>query len=150
MNDEHYATPNADLKPQSTDMSDLLAPLLSTKPWVRLCSVMGFIFAVLTIFAAIGMFAMGNSIPGMPMGGGVLGVIYLLLGLLYFMPSFYLHKYASAIALADSTNSSTDIALALGYQKSFWKFAGIVTLIMLVLMVLGIGSAIMIPMMMAG
>jgi len=146
MNDEHYATPSADLKPQSTDTSELLEPLLSTKPWVRLCSIMGFISTVVMGLLGIGIMAAGTSIPGVPFGSFI-GVFYILLAILYLMPSLYLFKYASAIALAESSQSTTDIAGALKHQKSFWKFAGIMTLIMLIFMVLGIVAAIAIPMM---
>jgi len=149
MNDQHYATPNADLKPQSTDLSELLTPLLSTKPWVRLCSIVGFVFGVLSILGGIGIMAAGSGVgsiaPGVPMGA--LGAIYLIFGALYFVPSVYLFKYASAISLAESSNSMVDVAEALKYQKSFWKFAGIMVLIMIVLFVLGMGAAIIIPMM---
>lgn len=149
MNDQHYATPNADLKPQLTDISDLLSPLLSTKPWVRLCSIVGFIFGALSIFGGVGLIAAGSASSsslgmGMPMGG--LGAIYLIFGALYFIPSVFLFKYASAISLAESSNSMVDVTDALKYQKSFWKFAGIVVLLMIVLFVLGIGAAIIIPM----
>lgn len=147
MNDQHYATPNADLTPDSTDTSDLMAPLLLTKPWVRLCSIMGFVSTVFIILAGIGLMAGGAATAGIPFGAGV-GVAYMLMGLLYFMPSLFLFRYASAIALAQQSGSSNDIAMALGHQKSFWKFAGIVMLVMIVVMFIGIGAAIVVPLMM--
>jgi len=151
MNDQHYATPSADLKPQSTDLSELLTPLLSTKPWVRLCSIVGFVFGVIMILSGIGLMAAGSAVGSssvaMPVPMGALGAIYLIFGALYFIPSVFLFKYASAIALAESSNSMLDVAEALKYQKSFWKFAGIMVLIMTILFVLGIGAAIVIPMM---
>jgi len=147
MSDQHYATPNADLTPDATNTSGLMAPLLLTKPWVRLCSVLGFVSTVFIVLAGIGLMAGGAATAGIPYGTGV-GVAYMLMGLLYFMPSLFLFKYASAIALAQQSGSSTDIAVALGHQKSFWKFAGVVALVMIVLMFLGVGAAIVVPLMM--
>ena len=147
MNDQHYATPNADLKPDSAGTSDIIAPLVLTKPWVRLCSIMGFISTIFIFLAGIGLMAGGAASAGIPFGTGV-GVVYMLMGLLYFMPSLFLFRYASAIALAQDSNSSSDIVAALGHQKSFWKFVGIVMIVMLVVMVAGIGAAIIIPLMM--
>ena len=146
MNDQHYATPNADLKPESTDISELIEPLIATKAWVRLCSIMGFISTFLIILGGLGLMVGGSAIPNMPLGAG-LGFFYLVMGALYFMPSWYLHKYAGAISQAQASQSSTDVLTALKYQKSFWKFAGILVLIMLVIMVVGIGAAIVIPVM---
>jgi len=146
MNDQHYATPNADLNPDSTDVSELIEPLVATKVWVRLCSIMGFIFTFFIVIAGLGLMVGGSAIPNMPLGAG-LGVIYLVMGVLYFMPSLYLHKYAGAITQAQASQSSADVLAALKYQKSFWKFAGILVLLMLVFMLIGMGAAIMIPMM---
>jgi len=146
MNDQHYATPNADLNVDNNDVQHLLAPLLATKPWVRLCSIIGFIFSALTILGALGFMAGGEALAGVPYGAAI-GFFYLLFGILYFMPSLYLFKYASAIANAESSQSMVDVAEALRYQKSFWKFAGIVALVLTVVMVLGIVSAIVIPLM---
>ncbi len=146
MNDQHYAPPSANLQPESGNIMDLLTPLVATKGWVRLCSIMGFIFGVLMIIAGLGLMAGGAASAAIPFGIG-LGVAYMLMGLLYFVPSVYLFRYASAIALAQSSENMADITIALTHQKSFWKFAGIMTLIMLVFMVLGMVSAIVIPIM---
>jgi len=146
MNDQHYATPNADLKPESTEISELIEPLIATKIWVRLCSIMGFIFTFFIVIGGIGLLAGGSAIPNMPFGAGI-GVLYLVMGVLYFMPSLYLHKYAGAISQAQASQNSADVLAALKYQKSFWKFAGILVLLMLVFMLVGMGAAIMIPMM---
>lgn len=146
MNDQHYATPNADLKPDSTDVSELIEPLIATKIWVRLCSIMGFISTFFIVIAGFGLMVGGSAIPNMPLGAG-LGIVYIAMGLLYFMPSLYLHKYAGAISQAQASQSSADVLAALKYQKSFWKFAGVLVLIMFVFFILGIGAAIMIPMM---
>lgn len=153
MNDQTYAAPSADLNADSGGILDVLQPLSATKSWVRLCSVLGFISTFFVILMGI-IFMMGGSAmegpatAGMPVPIASLGIIYLVMGAFYFMPSLYLSKYASAISAAEASHSVSDISNAITYQKSFWKFVGIVALIMLVFMVLGIGAAVVIPMMM--
>ena len=147
MNDQHYATPNSDIQPNNTDVSGLLAPLENTKLWVRICSIVGFISTAFMVLAAIGIMAAGSQVTaGMPFGAGI-GILYLVLAAIYFFASWYLHKYAGAISQAQESQSMTDISNALNYQKSFWKLVGILALIMIVFMIIGMGAAIVIPMM---
>jgi hypothetical protein len=65
----------------------------------------------------------------------------------YFIPSLYLFKFSSALSRAQVSRSVQDVVHALKLQKSFWKFVGIVGLIMVIFMILGIASVIVIPMM---
>jgi len=152
MTDQHYATPIADLAADSGGISGVLQPLSATKPWVRLCSILGFISTFFIIIAGVGLMIgdsalNGEAAAGMPVPVGAVGIIYLIMGVIYFMPSLYLFKYASAISAAEASHSAADITEAMTYQKSFWKFVGIIALIMLILMLLGIASAVVIPMM---
>jgi len=154
MSDQHYAPPQADLSSSNIDISSLLEPLRATKGWVRLCSIIGFIGCGFTVLAALLVMVGGSTfqtaMAGQPGIGAGVGVAYLLFALLYFFPSLYLFKYASKIGNALESQNINDIADALEQQKSFWKFAGIVVLIMLIFFVLGVGSAILIPLMMMG
>lgn len=152
MTNEHYTAPSASLENTQVGARELLQPLLATKPWVRLCSIVGFVmtgFMVLAgIFMIIGMGAVATmggdpGMAGMGVGFGIFGgVLYMLLSLIYFFPSLFLHRYANSIAQADRTNSNSDIAKALEYQKSFWKFVGIMTLIFVSFFLLGMLLAI--------
>lgn len=149
MAQDTYAPPKSNLTPSSsTDIDELLPPLMETKPWVRLCSILGFIFTAFILLGALGILAAGSRVTGplASMGSGV-AVLYILMAVFYFVPSLYLFKYASAIATANETRNTNDITRALGTQKSFWKFVGIVAAISLILMVIGIVFAIALPMM---
>ncbi len=137
---------------QNLNENSLLEPLINTKLWVRICSIAGFVSSGFMVIAAVFLMFMGGAMTesgaGMPAGFGFgLGVVYLLIALLYLMPSLYLHKYAGAITTAQESNSIDDIKVALEYQKSFWKFVGILTLVMLVIAGIGIIAAVLIPMM---
>jgi hypothetical protein len=131
----------------------MLEALRKTKPWVRFLSILGFLGSAFMVLAGIGL-----AIFGMVAGGGAsdspmgpvamagIGLLYILLALLYIIPSRYLFRYASAIKRAlDSPSKTQPIEEALGYQKSFWKFCGILMLIMILLYIPLVIAAIAIP-----
>ena len=68
--------------------------------------------------------------------GIVGGVVYGALALVYLIPSVFLSRYASDIARLRSSLRVQDLEEALQSQKSFWKFIGIATIVMIVLYVL--------------
>lgn len=152
-----FATPQADVRDMSGGtglMTDsIVNSLRKTRPWVMLMAVLGIIGAVFMVIAAIPMFLMGmGSMPelaGAGLGGmGIgMGIVYLVIGVIYFMASLYLLRYASAIKRAVSSLATVDLEAALGQQASFWKLVGILTVISIVLMigvmVAGISGAIM-------
>jgi hypothetical protein len=109
--------------PVSLDM------LRKTKPWVRLVSIVMLIGAGLMLvfgILAIGMSATSNT----PLGAGQ---AFLMIGLsaIYIIPSYFLSQYASAIGKLNVTRRDSDLEAALRWQKSFWKFLGIFTLIII-------------------
>jgi hypothetical protein len=116
-----------------------IAALQGTKPWVRLCSVIGFIGAGFIFLAALAMFLGGAAVLAtdskqtMPFTGFsiVLGVVYLLMGVLYLFPSVKLWKYGSAIVQLLASGTYDDLVEALEQQRGFWKFVGVLVLVML-------------------
>ncbi len=146
MSEQHYAPPESDITGSSANLSHLLTPLLATKPWVRLCSILGFVGSAFMLIAAISIMSLGGRASqafGEMSGAATgIGIAYILLAILYIFPSLYLFKYASAIGRANQSQSVDDIAVALTQQKSFWKFAGIMALLMVIFMAIGIIMAI--------
>lgn len=124
----------------------VIQALAATKPWVRLCSIIGFIGAGLMIlfggFMLIGGGVMmaGGGDQGMPFAGFpiVMALFYIVLALFYLFPSIKLWKYGSHILALMSSNSAADLEAALDSQRSFWKFVGILVLVMIALYVIGI------------
>jgi uncharacterized membrane protein YhaH (DUF805 family) len=131
---------------------EMVGALRGTKGWVRLIGIMMFIGAAFMVIGALGMIfggrMMGGGAPGMP-GGALFGVgiMYLLMALLYIFPATYLVKYASAINRLIDDGSAESMESALEQQRKFWRFVGVLTLVMVVVMVVGIAAAIAIPMM---
>jgi hypothetical protein len=62
-----------------------------------------------------------------------MGLLYVVLAFLYIPPVLYLHRYASRIRDLVRENSFQNLELALGAQKSFWKYLGMFTVITLVI-----------------
>ncbi len=119
----------------------------ATQPWVRLVGISLRIFGVLAIIGGACMCLIG--VMGMAMGGGggggfgmgpfegglavALGLVYILFAFLYIVPSGFLLKYAASIRALSDSDSFDDLEDAVGFQKSFWKFIGIITVIYIVL-----------------
>jgi hypothetical protein len=123
--------------------------LAETRPWVRFMSIIVFIGAGFMVIAALAMFAFmsaGGAAANNPLAGVVGGsgaaLIYLALALLYVAPGVFLSRYASAIGRLAKDGSVSTLEDALQHQRSFWRYAGILTLVGLVLAVLVIILAI--------
>ena len=123
----------------------VIRALNGTRPWVRLCSILGFIGAGFMIIAGLIMIA-GGAIGGMsrsaPAGLGwfqtIGGIFYIVLSLMYLFPALKLWKYGTAILSLMSSQSAVDLERALEEQRGFWKFVGIMVVISMSMMVLGI------------
>ena len=124
--------------------------LNQTRPWARFMSVLAFVAAgfialmglvlILTGFAGgflapgtgkLG--ALGSAVRGIP-----LGLFYLVSAVLYIPPGLFLGRYASSIASLEANPSSEGLENALKQQKSFWRYAGILTLVGIILTVVAI------------
>jgi hypothetical protein len=106
--------------------------LRATKPWVRLISVIMFISVGLMFLGGLGMMFIPTSAGMRGAGiGPLVGIFYFVFGALYLVPAYFLHQYASFIE--DFLQGGGDSAMenALGSQKSFWRFVGILTLVII-------------------
>ena len=134
--------------------NNMIEAMRGTKPWVLLIGIVLIVSAVFMVMGTIGIFVAGTvglAQQG-PEAGAMLGmgVAYALMSVVYIMMGVYLFKYHSAIGRLLQSISVVDMEEALNSQRKFWKMAGVITAIMLVLMVLGIIAAIAIPFMQMG
>lgn len=116
--------------------------LNQTRPWARFLSIMVFIGAAFTLLGALtvmlvtmtgSLFDAGIGAFGLAAGEGfIIGLLYLAMGILYLPPGIFLSRYASAIKNLESTPTSLTLEQALKYQKSFWRYVGILTVIVLI------------------
>ncbi len=155
-----YAPPQSAVRDVSGGtglMTDsIIGSLRKTRPWTLLIAILGFVFSAFMVIAGVPMLLgggmMGSGMEGMEglevFGGGMmigLGVLYLVMGVIYFMASLYLLRYSGSIKRVVAGMQVSDLETALSQQASFWKLMGIMTLLTVVLsivmMVVGIGSA---------
>lgn len=122
----------------------MIEHLRATKPWVRLISVIMFISVGLMFLGGLLMLFMPST-PGMRgVGfGPFLAIFYFVFGVLYIFPAYFLHQYASSINDLVQGGGDTAMENALGSQKSFWRFVGILTLVIICIYVLVILLAIL-------
>jgi len=121
--------------------------LRATRPWTRFLSILGFIAAVLMILSGIAMLLGRNFWPMPPDAPALMltGTINVALSIFYLIPSVWLYRYSSAISRFLGGGGAIELGNALVYQKSFWKFVGILTLLSILLAVFGILAAIFMP-----
>jgi len=117
-----------------------LGYLKSTQPWVTFIAVMGFIGAAFMVLMSLFMLAGGALMPANPklpaMFFPVFGGFYLLLSIFFcLIPGILLMRCSSAISSIPGTGQAA-VESALSRQKSFWKYAGIFTIVILVFDVL--------------
>ena len=125
----------------------IMNSLRATKPWTRLLSILGFIGTGFTILIGLGIMVGRNFIPISPKAPPLafLGIFYILTSVLYLVPSIWLSRYSSAIDSFLKGGDSVQLGNAMAYQKSFWKFVGILVLVSVAIAILGIIAAILIP-----
>jgi len=113
-----------------TGLSLLIQPLARTQPWVRFLAIMGFVAAAFMLL--IGVFA---GLAGLATGRVqtfAFMLVYPIFAVVYVFPSLYLLRYADGIRSFVATGQDQDLAGALDAQRSFWKFAGIFTIVSII------------------
>ena len=140
MSDNPYKTPEAVSVSSEHEGADpklerSVSMLRQTKPWVRFISVVMFLGSFMMVAGGLMMVVAGLAGAGGLAGGlGVgLGGFYFVLSLIYIAPAVFLWRYANRIGIFVSDGSTGALASALEAQKSFWKFVGIMMLIIIAL-----------------
>ena len=112
--------------------SDVIRVLGATKSWVRFIAILGFLVTALILISAIVMFVMTRSASGFSLlAPGVLGGIYLVMGVIYFVAAFKLNQYASRINDMLHQPSQVNLVAALDAQRGFWKYLGILAILVI-------------------
>lgn len=107
--------------------------------WAKFLAIVGFV--MLGLMVILGLFA-GSMMSAFGGDSGLSGtfftMFYIAFALLYFFPCLYLIKFASNMKEALQFQSREQLELAFENLKSFFKFLGILTIIILSLYALGI------------
>lgn len=120
----------------------ILGFLKETSTWTYILSIIGFIGIGLMILAGIifsitmgGMLG-GNPYESLGIDISYFGMIYILLGLIYFLPVLYLFNFSRKMKRALSLNTNEDLTAAFSNLKSHYKFLGVFTIVIISLYVL--------------
>lgn len=132
----------------------MLDSLRRTRPWVIFLAILGFILTAFMILGGIWMFAAFSLIDAMPaqqplprvfgptLGFGIGAAEIVAAVFMYLLPGIILFRYGSAIGRMAPGNIQVAVEDALARQKSFWKYLGILMIVLLVVYVLLIAGMI--------
>ncbi len=127
----------------------IMEAMRTTQPWTTLFSVLLFLGAGFLVLGAGLAFLTEGAARGPLAGfGAVIGAVYLLIAGVYFLMGQRLWSFRTGIvAYLVSEGDPDTLATALTRQASFWRFAGILTSVLLAIYALaflvGIGAAVM-------
>lgn len=99
-------------------------------------------FIAILTFVLVGLYALGAvaalvavAVGSSPIGAG-LPFAYLF-GAALMMPSgLYLYRFGASIRMLLVSARSEDLESALSHQRSFWKFWGVLSIVMIAIMIL--------------
>ncbi|MBO6050705.1 MAG: hypothetical protein J6P65_01840 [Bacteroidales bacterium] len=112
----------------------------STGKWMKFFAVLGCIGIAFLVLCTFFMMVVGAYIP---MFSGVMSLrwfslIYIVLAVIYVWPIIYMFRASAAAKLAVESNDNIQMAEFLKNNKSFWKFCGILTIVVLCIYVVAI------------
>jgi hypothetical protein len=117
--------------------------LLQAAKWAKFLAIIGFIFCGLLVIYGIFAGAVFSSLSRMnpessaPFGnfanvGGAFFLTFAIVGaILYFFPCLYLFRFGSKMQTALKNNDQNYLTNSFGNLKSFYKFLGILTIVVL-------------------
>src|SRR5687767_10772849 len=108
----------------------MIEHLRATKPWVRFMSIILFISVALIFLGAVVILLVPTGMGGSGVSA-LIAIVYLAMGALYIVPAYFLHQYASSIRSLEQGGGDVAMEEALRNQKSFWRFVGITTLVVI-------------------
>jgi hypothetical protein len=119
--------------------------LKSVSPWLRFLGVINYITCAL--MAAGGLITLIAAPLLEDFGAGeetglAGGIFYLISALIVFFPARFMYSFGSRLRNYFLSGVEKEIELAFKYNKSYWKYCGVITIIILALIPIGIGVAV--------
>lgn len=117
--------------------------LRETAKWAFMLSIIGFILVGLFVLFAVLIFVMSSALnsasnpfqtQGLPIA--FVAFIYIIMAALYFFPVLYLYKFSRKMKVALLEKNTEDLTAAFSNLKSFFKFLGVMMLIIIGIYVL--------------
>jgi hypothetical protein len=136
---------------------DIRSYIYESAKWSRFLSIVGFILTFFMVIAALSMNSIMTAMSEIPAYSGLakfgsagLTLIYLIIALIYFYPSFLMYKFAGSAKQAVLYGDQASLSLAMQKMKSIFKFWGILTIILLSIYMLMLLAGVMIGLSAAG
>jgi hypothetical protein len=110
--------------------------LKTAATWSKFMAVLKFIAIGFLILTALVLLAGGSameSYAGKPIPSFALGLCYLAFATVSFFPARYLYLFSQKAADAIVANDTFEMEAAFKKLKSYWKFTGIMTIVILIL-----------------
>lgn len=141
---------------------ELLSPesknhLSSAGTWARLLGILGFIFTSFILIMALVMMLGGsfftdlmarsgeNEMPeGMSGLGTFAGMLYLVIGAIYFLISWWTFRFGTEIKYGLTANSPEHLTSAFNNLKNYFQAYGILSLIAVCFMLMGVLGILMV------
>ncbi len=110
---------------------NMLLSLRQTKPWVRFLSILGFLSTISMTINALEFLIHGNVYGQSSfLKAFIAGFIFLFVIIVQFLPSYFLFQYSSAIGRLLDDGGLEEMEDVLLRQKIFWKYIGILIIIL--------------------
>ena len=121
--------------------------MVSTAKWGKFMAIVMFVSMAIVFFSGIAAIFSPQIVAGQygfdnMAIGKIVGVVYIVMAIVYLFPAIFLLKNANATLCAGQHGNQEQFAEAIRYGKRFWKFCGIMTIVLLGLCVLMIPAAI--------
>jgi hypothetical protein len=122
--------------------SDAVVKLLAqTRPWVRRMAIFAFVGIGLFVLLIVVMGTLGERLGAGKVAASAF-IPLLAVMLFYVPPALFLWGYASSIKQLQTGGGQTALENALRSQKSFWKYVGIFSTVIMVLYAIGLAVAV--------
>lgn len=122
--------------------------LATTAKWTKFLAIIGFIFSGFLILAGLvialffGTFSqeMENTDMMAYFTSGSIGIVYIIIAAIYVLPVLYLNNFSNGMSRAVRSGSTERLTYALHNLKRFFKFIGLLMIVMLVIYLIAIVS----------
>jgi magnesium-transporting ATPase (P-type) len=119
--------------------------LKSVSPWLRFLGVIYYIICGFLVAGGLIMLIAAPLMEDLDFGGEtsfLMGVFYLISAIITFFPARFIYFFGARLRNYFLNNAEKELELAFKYNKSFWKFCGIITIICLALIPIAISLAV--------
>ncbi len=122
---------------------DTLSHINRAQKWTKFLSILGFIGLGILILAGVAMIVMGlllgtqiNEMSSFPFA--IMGVVYLILGAVSFVPTLYLYKFSENGGTLVNYRRQDKVEETFRYLGKYYQFVGIMTIVVIAVYLLAI------------